>query len=218
MEYERLIELSADEYAARLLAGWRRFGHVTFRPRCTHCQACRSLRVDVNRFDPNRSQRRVRKANEGAIQLRISAPRVTKDRLNLYQRFHDHRTQTRGWSAREESSRSYHSSFVDNPFPTEEWSYYLDGSLVGLGLVDSLSVGLSAIYFVHDPIHHRRSLGTWNVLCLLDDARRRALPHVYLGYWVADCLSLAYKSSFRPCEVLAASGQWHALPPSTGPS
>ena len=79
-------------------------------------------------------------------------------------------------------------------FPTEEWSYILDGMLVGVGMVDSLPVGLSAIYFVHDPDHHRRGLGTWNILCLIDEARRRGLPHLYLGYWVADCLSLAYKS------------------------
>jgi len=81
--------------------------------------------------------------------------------------------------------------------------------LVGLGLVDSLTVGLSAIYFVHDPDHHRHGLGTWNVLCLIDEARRRGLPHVYLGYWVADCQSLAYKASFRPCEILGPDGAWH---------
>jgi arginine-tRNA-protein transferase len=100
---------------------------------------------------------------------------------------------------------------VSNPFPTEEWSYILDGMLVGVGMVDSLPVGLSAIYFVHDPDHHRRGLGTWNVLCLIDEARRRGLPHLYLGYWVADCLSLAYKSSFRPFEILGPDGAWHPL-------
>ena len=72
-----------------------------------------------------------------------------------------------------ESPNSYHSAFVSNPFPTEEWSYTLDGRLVGVGLVDALAVGLSAIYFVHDPVHHRRGLGTWNVLCLI---RRGSTP------------------------------------------
>lgn len=100
---------------------------------------------------------------------------------------------------------------MSNPFPTEEWCYILDGALVGVGLVDSLPVGLSAIYFVHEPGHHRRGLGTWNVLCLIDEARRRGLPHLYLGYWVADCPSLAYKSSFRPYEILGTDGAWHTL-------
>jgi arginine-tRNA-protein transferase len=98
---------------------------------------------------------------------------------------------------------------VANPFPAEEWSYRLDGELVGLGHVDALPVGLSAIYFVHDPDLHRRGLGTWNILCMIDEARRRGLPHVYLGYWVADCPSLSYKANFRPHEILGAEGRWH---------
>jgi leucyl-tRNA---protein transferase len=209
MEYEHVSELTAEEYAARMMAGWRRFGHTLFRPRCPSCQACRSLRVEVDRFSPNRGQRRVRKANEGAVQLQVGSPRVSRARLALYQRFHDHRARTRGWDEREESPSSYHSAFVFNPFPTEEWSYFLNGRLVGVGLVDSLPVGLSAIYFVHEPDHHRRGLGTWNVLCLIDEARRRGLPHLYLGYWVADCPSLAYKASFRPFEILGTDGAWH---------
>ncbi len=209
MQYEHVSELTADEYAGRMMAGWRRFGHTLFRPRCPSCHACRSLRVDVNRFHPNRSQRRVRKVNEKSVELQIGSPRVSRARLELYQRFHDDRATTRGWNEREESPSSYHAAFVCNPFPTEEWSYSLDGVLVGFGVVDSLPVGLSAIYFVHEPELHRRGLGTWNVLCLIDEARRRGLPHLYLGYWVADCISLAYKASFRPFELLGADGAWH---------
>ncbi len=209
MQYEHVSELTADEYAARMVAGWRRFGHTLFRPLCPTCRACRSLRVDVNRFIPNRSQRRVRKANEGSVQLQIGLPRVSRTRLDLYQRFHNDRARTRGWDRRDESPISYHSAFVSNPFPTEEWCYSVDGMLVGLGLVDALSVGLSAIYFVHDPEQRHRGLGTWNVLCLIDEARRRGLRHLYLGYWVADCLSLAYKASFRPHEILGSDGAWH---------
>jgi arginine-tRNA-protein transferase len=209
MEYELVWGMTADEYAARMMAGWRRFGHRLFRPRCPHCQACRSLRVDVERFRPDRSQRRARKANEGDITLRIGPPRVSRSRLDLYQRFHAHRARTRGWPAHEEDPDSYYHSFVANPFPAEEWCYRLDGELVGLGHVDALPVGLSAIYFVHDPDHHRRGLGTWNILCMIDEARRRGLPHVYLGYWVADCPSLSYKANFRPHEILGADGRWH---------
>ena len=130
-------------------------------------------------------------------------------RLELSRRFHALRAETRGWRDREEDPISFFTAFVANPFPTEEWCYSLEGELVGLGLVDALSVGLSAIYFVHDPDQHHRGLGTWNVLCLIDEARRRGLPHLYLGYWVADCLSLAYKASFRPHQILGADGRWH---------
>jgi arginine-tRNA-protein transferase len=34
-------------------------------------------------------------------------------------------------------------------------------------------------------------------------ARRHGLIYQYLGYWIAECPSMAYKSNYRPHEVLA---------------
>jgi arginine-tRNA-protein transferase len=152
--------------------------------------------------------RRNRKANEAGIRLEIGEPRLSRDRLELYGRFHADRALRRGWPFRVEDPQSYVESFLDNPFPTEEWSYELGGVLVGVGYVDALPVGLSAIYYVHEPACRARGLGTWNVLCLIEEARRRGLPHVYLGYCVAGCPSLAYKARFRPQEVLGTDGAW----------
>lgn len=63
LEYDHVIAISPAEYMQRMAAGWRRFGTVLFRPRCRACHACRSLRIVVDGFHPDRSQRRVRKAN-----------------------------------------------------------------------------------------------------------------------------------------------------------
>lgn len=210
MEYEQFVRISADEYAARMLGGWRRFGRSLFRPRCVSCDACRPIRVDVRRFAPNRSQRRTRARNEEEITLTIGTARVSVDALDLYQRFHAFQETAKGWPSHEENDvHSFVESFIDNPFPTEEWRYTIDGRLVGLGFVDALPpVGLSAIYFVHDPDERARSLGTWNVLRLIEEAANRGLPHLYLGYYVADCRSMAYKSAFRPNELWQAGGAW----------
>ncbi len=67
--------------------------------------------------------------------------------------------------------------------------------------------GLSAIYFVHDPAQHRRSLGTFKILKLIEAARRRHVPHFYLGYYVEGCRSLEYKKKFHPNEILT-DGRW----------
>src|SRR5688572_30392402 len=78
LEYEMVAAISATEYAQRLEGGWRRFGGMLFRPQCAVCRACQSLRVDVERFVPNRSQRRAWKENFGAIKVRVGAPTVSR--------------------------------------------------------------------------------------------------------------------------------------------
>jgi leucyl-tRNA---protein transferase len=208
-EYMQVSSLDPDEYMTYLLAGWRRFGHTVFRHNCSGPDACRSLRVDAARFRPDRSQRRTRKANDGVVGLRIGPPEVTPEKVALFDRFHADRCQTKGWPLHEANDTlEYARLFVSNPFPTQEWCYRLDGALVGVGYVDDLAGGLSAIYFAHDPKLRDRSLGTWNVLSLLDRARALDLPHVYLGYAAQDSPSLKYKARFRPNQSLDLDGEW----------
>jgi leucyl-tRNA---protein transferase len=201
--------LDRDEYMACLLAGWRRFGHTLFRQRCMGNNACRSLRVDVPRFRADRSQRRTRKANEGAIHLRIGTPEVTPEKVALFDRFHANRSETKGWQPHAPGdSAEYERCFVSSPFPTQEWCYFLDNVLVGVGYVDDLVGGLSAIYFAHEPQYRDRSLGTWNVLTILERAAAIGLPHVYLGYAAEGAPSLQYKTRFRPNQSLDPDGEW----------
>jgi leucyl-tRNA---protein transferase len=207
-EYLCVAKLRPDEYMAFLKKGWRRFGHTVFRQQCSGPGACRSLRVDVERFRADRSQRRARKANEGAVRLQIGHPTVTPENLDLFNRFHGERSETRGWKRDVCDAAEYAQTFLLNPFPTQEWCYFLDDILIGVGYVDELPAGLSAIYFARDPAYRDRSLGTWNVLCILDRARALRLPHVYLGYHSDGCPSLQYKSTFRPNQRLVDDGTW----------
>jgi arginine-tRNA-protein transferase len=203
--YELTPEVQPIRYMRQLEEGWRRIGPVVFRPDCPTCARCQSLRVPIATFSPSESQRRTRRRNEGDVQIRVAAPSVDAERLDLYASFHSHGHRTKGWPA-PDSDDSGLNLFLLNPFPTEEWSYWIDGRLAGIGYVDVLPDALSAIYFFHDPAEHRRSLGTFNVLKLIDAAAQQNLPHLYLGYYVAGCRSLEYKAKFRPNEVLTPTG------------
>lgn len=212
LTYEIVGRMTAGEYQARLLAGWRRFGFSLFRPVCPACARCQSLRVPVAHFKPDRSQRRCLAANDGEVRLAIGAPEVTEEKLDLYDRFHAFQSGHVGWAYHGPKDVSgYVESFVDNPFETQEWCYYLGEKLVGVGYVDRVPAGLSAIYFFHDPDERHRSLGTFNVLSTIRKAAEWKLPHVYLGYYVEGCRSLAYKARFRPHEVLTADGGWRPV-------
>lgn len=209
LEYEIVAALTPAEYAQRMTDGWRRFGHSLFRPQCPACTKCRSLRVAPKLFQPNRSQTRNRRLNEGAIRLEIGQPRLARNRLQLYDRFHAYQSKLKGWPLHSpKDPASYAESFVQNPFPIEEWCYYLKDRLVGVGFVDPMPIGLSAIYFIHDPDLRSRGLGVWNVLCVIEAASKRNLPHAYLGYFVAGCPSLEYKANFQPNEVRWPDGIW----------
>jgi arginine-tRNA-protein transferase len=208
LQYVFVAQATAAEYQDHLLRGWRRFGRAFFHPVCKTCRECRSLRVPADRFRPDRSQRRALRANAD-VGLVIGPPSVTDEKLRLYDRFHEFQTDEKGWPAHgPKDPEDYAESFVDNPFPAEEWCYYVGDRLVGVGYVDALPAGLSAIYFFYDPDERDRSLGTYNVLRVIDAARSRGLPHVYLGYHVRGCRSLEYKARFRPNEALGPDGTW----------
>ena len=57
-------------YAELIEQGFRRSGLSIYRPACPHCQRCLPLRVPVNRFTPNRSQRRAIQQH-AALQVRL---------------------------------------------------------------------------------------------------------------------------------------------------
>lgn len=212
LEYDYVAQLTRAEYLRLMLAGWRRFGRMLFRPACRGCQACQALRVQAPRFTPDRSQRRCRQLNAGAIELRIGEPAVSRDKLALYDRYHAHQAETRGWPEHPPRDASrYAESFVEQPFAVEEWCYYLDGRLLGVGYVDCLpgpEGGLSAIYFYYDPEQRQRAPGTWNILCLIEQAAQRGLPFVYLGYFVEGCPSMTYKQRFHPHQLRGPDGAW----------
>jgi arginine-tRNA-protein transferase len=195
-------DLSREDYMPQLERGWRRFGAAVFRPECPSCQACQPLRVPVEGFRPNQSQRRAWNANAD-LQIRVASPTDSPDKRDLFDRFHRFQSDTKGWPTPEGGL----DLFLNNPFPTEEWSYWSGDRLLATGYVDAVAIGLSAIYFFYDPGERRRSLGTFNVLALVAAARDRRLPHVYLGYYVEGCRSMAYKARFTPNEILS-DGKW----------
>src|SRR4030095_3551267 len=135
----------------------------------------------------------------------VGTPSASLAKIGLFDRYHEYQQASKQWppTAAHDLER-----FTDNPFPTEEWCYYARERLIGVGYVDSLPPGLSAIYFYYDPQERHRSLGTYNVLAIIAAARERQLPYVYLGYYVEGCASREYKARFRPNEVLRPDGSW----------
>ena len=106
----------------------------------------------------------------------------------------------------------FRESFVLNAANTLEFRYRIDGRLVGVAYVGEASDAFNSIYAFFDPEFSKRGLGTFDVLCEIEEAERRGKDFLYLGFLVEDCISMTYKSSFRPNELLRG-GEWVAGSP-----
>jgi leucyl-tRNA---protein transferase len=210
LEYEMVFELTPEEYEAKMNAGYRKFGPFLFHPVCDGCRECRPIRILADQFTPNRSQRRALRAN---ADLTIRYQRTTLDdrRLDLYNRYHRWREESRGWPPTEKGAEDYAFTFLENSLPGVEISAWDGGRLLAVALTEITPNTVSGIYHYHDPDEGARSLGKLVMLHTIELARRLEKPYAYFGYYVADCGSLNYKASFRPCEVLDADGQWRPL-------
>ncbi len=202
MRYRVIDNCTAETYQRLLERGWRRFGNLFFRPACLACDECRSLRVEVETFRPNRSMRRVWLKNRD-LRVVAQAPSLSRQHLELYRRYHADMNRRKGWREKEGEAFDYYLSFVHAP---QDYGYeilYLLGErLVCVALVDVLPRALSAVYAYYDPELRSRSLGVYSILRQVELARDNELPHLYLGYRVRGNPSMIYKANYRPHQIL----------------
>mgnify|MGYP002622663803 FL=1 len=217
LDYRLSLGMPAAILGELLRRGWRRHGCHLFRPACPACVKCRSVRVDVERFAPSKSQRRCRNRNAD-INVVMQRPTVTHDHVRLYNAWHDDMTDRRKWRRDHTTREEYAQSFLAGHWESAFEMLYYDGPrLVGVGLVDVVEDALSSIYFFHDPAWRPRGPGTFSVLREIEFCRQTSRRWCYLGYWIAECPSMDYKNRFRPCEVLNHYGPDNAEPEWTDP-
>jgi len=211
-ERKIVTELSGTEAEAlheRLSrAGFRRSHNIAYAPVCPGCQACVPIRVVSEDFTPDRTQRRILRANAD-LTVSETPARATAEQFTLFQRYQKNRHADGDMAAM--GYYDYRAMIEDTPISTGLLEFRdAQDRLLGACLTDWLADGLSAVYSFFDTDEEKRSLGTFAVLWLIGRARSLGLPYVYLGYWVPESRKMAYKARFRPSEILM-SGAWHRL-------
>jgi arginine-tRNA-protein transferase len=185
-------------------AGFRRSHHLAYRPACAGCAACLPVRVDVMNFETTRSLRRTLKANRD-LAARFVPARATTEQYRVFSRYQRSRHAESDMASM--TYGDYRAMVEDSPVMTLLLEHRKpDGGLVAACLADLLDDGLSAVYSFFDPGEATRSPGTAIILELIEESRRRALPYVYLGYWIGASRKMAYKTRFRPLEALTSQG------------
>ena len=204
-----LSGVSAESLHDRLSrGGFRRSHNIAYAPVCPNCNACVPIRIRARDFVPNRTQKRIARLNADLTAAEVP-PRATAEQFQLFQRYQQARHGEGDMASM--SFYDYRAMVEDTPIDTCIVEFRdREGRLLGACLTDRLGDGLSAVYSFFSPDADERSLGTQAILCLIERVTLLGLPHVYLGYWVQESRKMAYKSKFRPSEILR-NGQWRPL-------
>jgi arginyl-tRNA--protein-N-Asp/Glu arginylyltransferase len=230
--------INSDVYTELVRAGFRRSGVFTYRPYCDGCRACVPVRVAIDHFKPNRTQRRVWKQHGGLV-ASVAPLHYDEEHYALYMRYQSARHAGGGM---DRDSRDQYEQFLlqsrinsrlvefrepvraRHPADPGNLEASLPGNLTDdpaepgtlrmISMIDILGDGLSSVYTFFEPGLPHTSFGTYNILWQIEQARSLDLPHVYLGYWIRESDKMAYKANFRPLEGLI-DGHWGLLDPLT---
>lgn len=204
LEYRVLYGINETQYEGLLSRGWRRFGSHFFRPACQNCVKCRSIRIDVEAFRPDKNQRRCERRNEH-IHVDLARASLTRDHIELYNAYHRAMHDAKGWREKETDPQDYWTGFLSGDWPfAHEMRYFRGNELVGIGLIDIVPTSTSSVYFFHHPDWRPDSPGTFSLLQELALAKRLGKKYAYLGYWIPENRSMAYKSAYHPHELLTS--------------
>ncbi len=213
--------VTAEVYSGLIQQGFRRSGKFAYRPHCEHCHECIPVRIIVDEFKPNRTQRKIFRQHQH-LSTRIIPVEFKDEHFALYTAYQ---------RARHSDSMKTDDADIDNAYQETEAEQYRNflcqtnvdsvmvefrdqQKLVMVSVIDLVRDGISAVYTFYDTYHHtteigqkRPSYGTYNILWQAEWCKSLNLPYLYLGYWIRDSAKMAYKQNFQPLQKLI-DGEW----------
>jgi arginine-tRNA-protein transferase len=196
-----------DTYSELVRSGFRRSGVFTYRPHCDTCHECQPVRVPVADFQPNRNQRRALQRHDNLVAGERSMI-YREEHYQLYQRYQAARHQGGGM---DQDSRDQYAHFLLQTHVNSRLIEFRENSVLRMvSIIDLLSDGLSSVYTFYDPDLSGASYGTYSILWQIGQCQHLKLPYLYLGYWIRNSRKMAYKTNYRPLEVLR-QGKWRLL-------
>ena len=209
---------SIDEYFVRVMAtpeqmdflwslGWRHFGSYFFRYSASRRGAefitVIPLRVDLSRFEPSRSQKRVVARNRDLrVVFRDTFIDEVKEGL-----FYSHRERFK-----DNIPNSIHDFLSEEPAVepcrNREICVYDGDNLLAASFLDIGGQSTSAVYAMFEPSESKRSLGVFTMLEAIRRSRELGCMYYYPGYAYREPSVYDYKKNFAGSEHYDWQGEW----------
>ena len=184
--------------------GFRRSGHLLYKPDCDSCKACIACRIPVKKFKSKSSFKRILKINQD-IRVEVSSSLSIDESYELYESYINHRHLDGDMFPATE--KQFSTFILENTDDTIFFKFFDKEKLIAVSVADALHDGLSAVYCFYDPVDKRRSLGTYAILYQIYRVLEQEHLYLYLGYWIKNCRKMLYKTRFRPLEMLV-NNKW----------
>ena len=122
--------------------GFRRSQNVLYRPSCAECSACLSARIEISRFMPTKSQKRVIRRNVD-VSRRATSPWASEAQYDLFRTYLDARHSDGGMA--DMDVFEFAAMIEETPIRSRVVEYALNDELIAVGLTDVLADGLSMV-------------------------------------------------------------------------
>jgi len=202
LHYKIIDNASSQDCQTFIERGFRRFGKMYFRPICSDCNECQSIKIDVKNYTFSKSARRILKKSKN-FTVHTQSPSLSQEHLALFEKYHLYMKEKKSWEHNTTTAQHYYQSFIDGHSDFGYEVLYFDKErLIGVDLIDILEDGISSIYFYYDPEYASYSLGKLSLYKQIEYAKEHQKAWIYLGYYVKDCPSLSYKAEYQPYVTL----------------
>ncbi|MDP3210549.1 arginyltransferase [Methylotenera sp.] len=202
--------VDAKVYSGLIQQGFRRSGKFSYRPHCENCQECIPVRIILDQFSPNRSQKRAFKQHNN-LTTAILPVGFNEEHYALYasyQRARHSEEKIQDETAPQENDVEQYQSFLcQSNVESVMVEFRENEQLKMVSVIDIVRDGISAVYTFYETKDTATSYGTYNVLWQTLWAKELGLPYLYLGYWIRDSKKMAYKQNYQPLEKLI-DGEW----------
>jgi leucyl-tRNA---protein transferase len=202
--------VNAKVYSGLIQQGFRRSGKFAYRPHCENCRECIPVRIIVQSFIPNRSQKRAFKQHQN-LTATILPVAFYEEHYTLYAAYQ--RTRHSDYAKPDKTTEpvddaeQYKSFLCQTNIESVLVEFRENEQLKMVSVIDIVNDGISAVYTFYDTHDEKTSYGTYNIMWQVEWTKSLGLPYLYLGYWIKDSKKMAYKQSYKPLEKLI-NGVW----------